>query len=249
MATVTTITGQTALVTGAAKRLGAATALALANAGVHVVVHYRSSAGEAESVAAHARARGVNAWTLCADLGDPGAAEHLVDAAQGLAGSIDILVNNASTFPEGSLRDCSVADIEDNIRLNALSPFLMGRRFAAQNRDGCIINLLDAMIADYDRKHVPYHLSKRLLHSLTRMMAVEFAPKIRVNAVAPGLVLPPEGKDVSYLAALASSNPLHTCGDAACVTEAILFLLRSRFVTGQTIFVDGGRHLRGRMYD
>lgn len=204
---------------------------------------------DAEAVAAAVNARGVKAWTLCADIQEPEAAERLLDSALHLAGPIDILINNASTFPEGGLLDCSAADMEINIRQNALSPFLLSRRFAAQNREGCIINLLDAMIADYDRKHVPYHLSKRMLHSLTRMMAVEFAPRIRVNAVAPGLILPPEGKDESYLAGLAHSNLLHTYGDAACVTEAIVFLVRSKFVTGQTIFVDGGRHLRGRMYD
>lgn len=249
MATVITIAGQTALVTGAARRLGAATALALAKAGVHVVVHYGSSAKDAESVAADVRTHGVNAWTLQADLCQSCNAERVLDAALTLAGPIDILVNNASTFHEGSLRDCSTADIESNVQMNALTPLLLGRRLAGQERAGCIINLLDTMIADYDRKHVPYHLSKRLLHSLTRMMAVEFAPLLRVNAVAPGLILPPEGKDERYLAALAHSNPLQSYGDAVCVTDAILFLLRSQFITGQTIFVDGGRNLRGRMYD
>jgi NAD(P)-dependent dehydrogenase (short-subunit alcohol dehydrogenase family) len=87
-----------------------------------------------------------------------------------------------------------------------------------------------------------------MFHTLTKILAVELAPAIRVNAVAPGLVLPPEGKDEAYLAGLAHSNLLHTHGSAAGVREAVLFLLRSGFVTGQVIYVDGGRNLRGNLY-
>ena len=243
------IQGATALVTGGAKRLGAATTLSLADAGVHVVIHYNTSPAEAQQVQGQAQERGVNAFLVQAELGSPEGVARAFTAAEQQAGPIDILINNASIFPESGLHDCSVPEIEENIRINAIAPFLLSRAFAAQQRPGCIINLLDTMILDYDRKHVPYHLSKRLLHSLTRIMAVEFAPDIRVNAVAPGLVLPPEGKDERYLAGLAHSNPLRCYGDCTDVTSAILFLLRSRFVTGQTIFVDGGRHLKGKMYD
>ncbi|HNR34300.1 MAG TPA: SDR family oxidoreductase, partial [Candidatus Hydrogenedentes bacterium] len=136
----------------------------------------------------------------------------------------------------------------DAVNLNALAPFLLGRCLAAQKRPGGIVNLLDARIADYDREHASYHLSKRLLFTLTRMMAVEFAPCVRVNGIAPGLILPPEGKDESYLAQLAATNPLNRYGSPDDVAEAVLYLLRSDFVTGQVIFVDGGRHMRGGMY-
>lgn len=240
--------GATALVTGAAKRLGGAVSLALAKAGVNIIAHYRTSQAEAEALAAAVRKTGARAWTLPGDLRHPHQAKDLFHRACEAAGPIDFLLNNASIFPESSLLDCTPEDIYANIDVNALSPLLLARAFAAQNRTGAIVNFLDTMIADYDRKHVPYHLSKRMLFSLTKMMAIEFAPKLRVNAVAPGLVLPPEGKDEQYLEALAHTNPLQRYGSAEGIAEAVLFLLRSGFITGQIIYVDGGRHLRGNMY-
>ncbi|MCH7709078.1 MAG: SDR family oxidoreductase [Myxococcales bacterium] len=107
---------------------------------------------------------------------------------------------------------------------------------------------MDTRITDYDKSHVSYHLSKRMLFSMTRMMALEFAPKVRVNAIAPGLILPPEGKDETYLQDLARSNPLLAYGGPGDVVEAVLFLLQGRFVTGQVLYVDGGRHLLGGVY-
>ena len=103
-------------------------------------------------------------------------------------------------------------------------------------------------MVDYDRAHAAYHLSKRMLFTLTRMMALEFAPQIRVNAVAPGLILPPPGQDASFLERMASTNPLGRHGDASDVADAVLFLTGAGFVTGQVIYVDGGRHMKGAVY-
>jgi hypothetical protein len=108
--------------------------------------------------------------------------------------------------------------------------------------------MLDTRAFDHDPRHFAYHLSKRTLFSLTRIMAAEFAPKIQVNAIASGLILPPEGKDESYLASLAHTNPMQRYGGPRDITEAVLFLLRSTFITGQVIHVDGGRHLKGAFY-
>jgi len=248
MTDLTALKGSTALITGAAKRMGRAVALALADAGVNVAIHYRSSRIEAESTVKHALESGVQAWLFQADLAAPDAAEKLFEDVIRATGPIDFLINNASIFPEQGLRDFTAADLHANVDVNAWAPFLLSRRFAEQGRESAIVNFLDTMVADYDRKHVPYHLSKRMLYSLTRLMAVEFAPEVRVNAVAPGLILPPEGKDAAYLESLAHTNPLRRCGGVADINEAVLFLLRSRFVTGQVIFVDGGRHLLGSMY-
>ena len=247
-ASVISLSGKTALVTGAAKRLGRATALTLAHEGVNVVLHCRTSAKAAEELADAIRALDVKAWTLTADLASPGAAQSLVERALDMAGPLDFLINNASVFPPSGMADVSVESVHASVDLNALAPFLAARRFAEQRRDGAIINFLDARIVDYDREHVAYHLSKRMLFELTRMMALEFAPAIRVNAVAPGLILPPAGKDESYLASLAHTNPLNRYGGVDDVTSAVVFLLQSPFITGQVIFVDGGRHLRGNMY-
>lgn len=240
--------GKTALITGAAKRLGAATALELATQGAGVVVHYGRSRTEAEEVAQAVKAAGAPAWTVTADLADPAAAAGLVDRAVELAGPLDILVNNAGIFPRGTLETLTAADLHANIDVNALAPLLLSRRFYAQGRPGSIVNMLDARITDFDRQHAPYHLSKRMLFSLTRMTAVEFAPAVRVNAVAPGLILPPDGEDETYLERLAHTNPLGRHGSPGDIANAILFLVRSEFITGQIIFVDGGRHMKGAMY-
>lgn len=241
--------GQTTLVTGAAKRLGRATALALVDEGANVVVHYRTSQDEAEATATELRARGVDAWIVAADLRDPSEAQQLVPRAVEVAGPIDALINSASIFDPSTLMDFTVEQLADNVQVNAMAPLQLARAFVAQGRDGSIVNLLDTRIAEYDSKHVAYHLSKRMFADLTRMMALEFAPKVRVNAVAPGLVLPPAGEDESYMQRLASSNPLQRAGRPDGVTDAIRFLLKSDFVTGQTIYVDGGYHMKGRVYD
>ena len=242
------ITGKTALVTGAAHRIGCAIATSLARAGANVVVHYQSSGEAAERLAKDLAAQGVKTWAIQANLSEPGESAALIERTLSMTGTLDALVNNASTFPESTLSEFTSADLHESIDMNALGPFLIARSFHQAGCRGAVVNLLDCMIADYDRKHVAYHLSKRMLFSFTRMMAVEFAPAVRVNAVAPGLVLPPAGKDESYLAGLASSNLLNTYGNVDDVAEAVLFLLGSSFVTGQVIYVDGGRNLRGAMY-
>lgn len=244
----TPLNAKTALVTGASKRLGAAMALALARYGVNVVVHYRSSASEAEQVAADVRGLGPEAWTCPADLAHGEEAVRLFSQARDLAGPIDFLINNAGIFAAGGLTEFTPEELHANVDVNAMAPLLLGREFAGQGREGVIVNFLDARVVDYDWSHVAYHLSKRMLFSLTRMMAMEFAPRVRVNAVAPGLILPPEGEDAAYLERMASTNPLNRHGDPGHVTEAVLFLLGNDFVTGQVVFVDGGRHLKGNMY-
>jgi pteridine reductase len=242
------LAGKTALVTGAGKRLGRATALALAAEGVSVVVHYQSSRDDAVQCAGLARERGVKAWTIQANLADPSASAGLIGRAIEAAGPIDILVNSASIFPHNTLAEMTWQDVTASMQVNAMAPFLLSRAFAAQGRSGAIINLLDTRVAHYDRIHAAYHLSKRSLFTLTRMMAMEFAPTIRVNAVAPGLILPPPGEDESYLRKMTGSIPLQRMGGPEDITDAILYLLRSEFVTGQVVFVDGGFHMKGCMY-
>lgn len=244
----TSIKGKTALVTGAAKRIGRAISLALAGEGVRVAAHYGTSAVEAADLVDVLRAKGVEAWSVQADLGDAAQAEALLEKAETLAGPVDIVINNAAIFPSGTLDELGAEDLFRNLQINALTPFQIGRALAARKRAGAVVNLLDARLNDYDRNHVAYHLSKRVLFSLTRMMALEFAPKIRVNAVAPGLILPPPGEDESYLEKLASTNPLNRCGTPQQIANAVLFLLKTDFVTGQVIFIDGGRHMKGDVY-
>ncbi|GMU93036.1 MAG: short-chain dehydrogenase [Candidatus Hydrogenedentota bacterium] len=242
------LSGKTALITGAARRIGRAIALALAQEGANVALHYSASLDDVKRLAAEVEGFGVRAWTVRGDLSVASSASEVFMTALEGAGAVDFLVNNASVFPEGTLDSMTRDELYANLDVNTIAPLLLSRAMRAQGRPGAIVNLLDCMIADYDRKHVAYHLSKRALHSLTRMMAVEFAPSLRVNGVAPGLVLPPAGKDDTYLDSLAHTNPLHRHGRAEDVAAAVLFLLKSDFVTGQVIYVDGGRNLRGSMY-
>ncbi len=238
-----------ALVTGAAKRLGRAIALGLARAGADVAIHYHLSAENAGTLAEEIRALGRRAWLFPADLSGDEAAIHLAGSVHEIAGPIDILINNASLYPEDRLNDLSETALLQNVRVNAWAPFALARAMAAQGRPGNVVNFLDTRMRDYDARHVAYHLSKRMLFSMTRMMALEFAPRVRVNAIAPGLVLPPPGKTESYLSELAPTNPLNTHGDADDVVRAVRFLIESPFITGQVIYVDGGRHMLGGLYD
>lgn len=243
------LTGKTALITGAARRLGRATSLALAQHGVGVVVHYGRSEAAAADLCEEIRQAGGSAWPVGGDLLDQGCVNDVFEHALAQAGAIDILINNASIFEQETLWNVTAESLSRNIRLHTLAPLILARRFAQQQRSGHIVNLLDARVAVYDRDHASYHVSKRALLTLTRMLAIELAPRIAVNAVAPGLILPPAGKDEAYLDGLTYTNPLARHGDPVDVTDAILFLLGSRFITGQVLYVDGGYHMKGHMYD
>ncbi len=235
--------GRTALVTGAAKRIGRAISLALAEAGGNIVVHYRTSAGQAEQLVREIESIGARAWTIRADLAIEDELEHVIERAHETAGALDVLVNNSSIFPPSSFASFGLAELTENVVVNTWAPFVLARRFAEGAESGHIVNILDSRITGYDWGHVAYHSSKYLLGLFTRMMAIQFAPKIAVNAVAPGLILPPEGKDEGYLESLKDRIPLKRIGAARDVADAVLFLVTTRFVTGQVIFVDGGRHL------
>jgi len=244
-----TLQNRTALVTGAARRIGRGIAMALAEAGADVVVHYRGSRDDAERTAEEIRRLGRRAWCLCADLADASQAAGLMAEAIAAAGPVSILVNDASSFPSDTIADASCQDIQQSMQVHALSPLVLARGLAGQDLPaGDVVNMLDSRIEDYDRLHASYHLGKRMLFTITRMLALELAPRVKVNAVAPGLVLPPEGKDEGYLASLAHTNPLGRVGSVEAVAAAVRQLVESDFITGQVIYVDGGRHMRGCVY-
>lgn len=249
MSGLTSLAGKTALVTGGAKRLGAAIIRGLATQGVHCAIHYRSSANAATTLATEISTLGVEAHLIKGDLSKPDEAAKLWNDAVAKLGTVNFLINNASIFPEDTLGELSETSLAENLAVNTLSPVYLARCMAESGQSGAVVNLLDTMVRDYDKKHVSYHLSKKALHDLTRMMAVEYGPRMRVNGVAPGLVLPPEGKDIAYLEGLKHSNALETIGCPEQIAHAVVFLLTNEFITGQTIYIDGGRHLRGSMYE
>jgi len=236
--------GQTALVTGGAKRLGMALSARLAAESANIIIHFRKSGDEAEALAGRIRRSGVRAWTVQADLEDPAESDRLVEKAWGMSGGFSILVNSASMFEKGSVPHVTLEDFERHMLSNAWAPFALSRAFARKASGGQILNLLDARVQGYNFSHVAYHLSKRALEYLTRHLALELAPALRVNAVGPGLILPPAGEDMAYLERLKETAPLKRHGAPEDVAEAAVFLLTNDYITGQVLNVDGGRHLR-----
>jgi pteridine reductase len=235
-----------ALITGAGRRIGRGIAIALAEEGVNIIAHdHQLREPETIKVCGEVEDCGARAWKISADLEKPEEYESLVARAFALAGRVDILINNASLFQPGTLGDVGWRDVTRHMHVNAWTPFVLAREFSRLAKSGKIINILDTKIAGYDRRHAAYILSKQTLALLTRMCALEFAPAFTVNGVAPGLILPPEGKDDGYLDQLAQAVPLKRHGGPADIADAVLYLLQSDFVTGQVLYVDGGRHLEG----
>ncbi len=236
--------GKVALVTGGAVRIGRAICEALAESGAHVCVHYRRSESEAESLRELLERHQGRVYLLQADLTSEEACDRLVQEAWDVAGSIDILVNNASLFKKVSLEESTAEAIGEEFWPNLYAPLHLMRAFAKRFQQGKIVNLLDRRITSPDPSCVPYWLSKKALAELTQLAALEWAPGIAVNGVAPGAVLPPPDKGEDYLKEHAGYVPLERQITPREVAEAVLFLLRSDALTGQIVYVDGGQHLR-----
>lgn len=240
--------GRRTLITGGAKRLGRETALALGQGGAALAIHYNSSKAPAEALCEELQGMGSKAIPLQADLNDPAAVESLFSRAWESLGGMDFLVNNASIFPPGRLAETDIHQVHRNLQVNAWAPFLLIREFWRKIRGsgatGSVVNILDTRLVGGDLAHAAYHLSKATLRELTTLTALEFAPELQVNGVAPGAVLPPEELGEDYLEGLAKGLPLKRHGFPKDVADATLYLLDASFVTGQVIFVDGGRHIR-----
>jgi pteridine reductase len=232
------LNGKVALVTGGAVRIGAAISRALAAQGARVVIHFRSSKKEALALAKELGGKAVQS-----DLDSESACERLIARA----GRFDILVNNAAVFHKDSLKTITARKLEDEFWPNLFAPILLMRAFAAQTKRGKIVNLLDRRIASRDASCVPYVLSKKSLAEFTKIAALELAPGITVNGVAPGAVLPPPGKGIKYLHDNAGPVPLKRQVTPREVAEAVVFLLQSDSITGQIVYVDGGQNLFGNL--
>lgn len=240
--------GKKALITGGARRLGRDTALALGRAGTHLAIHYNTSREPAEALCQELEALGVRAVPVEGDLQEMEGVEGVFLGAWDALGGLDLLVNNASIFPPGRMDEMTFQDLLPNLRVNAWAPFILTRALWRKVRDSgnraSVVNLLDTRLVGKDLAHAPYHLSKAVLAELTTMMALEFAPEVQVNGVAPGAVLAPEELDEAYLESLTQELPLKRRGYPRDISDATLYLLAASFVTGQVIFVDGGRHIR-----
>ena len=238
--------GACALVTGGARRVGRAIALGLAGAGCDLVLHYGSAGAEAASTAAEAEALGAHVALVDADLADPGVPERLLAAAGDLA-PVRVLVNSAAVFPDDDLAGITAEQWDYTLAVNLRAPVLLTRAFAAalpEGREGAVVNITDWRTVRPYREHFSYTVAKGGLDTFTRAAAEALAPRIRVNAVALGAILPPPGKGSEYLKALAREIPAGQPGGTDPVVAAVLFLLRNPFVTGEILRVDGGAHLR-----
>ncbi|MCC5047457.1 pteridine reductase [Xanthomonas campestris] len=236
------------LITGAARRIGAQIATTLHGAGYRVALHaHRSGDALAARVAALCAQRAGSACALQADLRMPEAPAQLVDACVAAFGRLDAVVNNASAFYPTVLGEATAAQWDELFAVNARAPFFIAQAAVAQLRThhGAIVNLTDLHAEQPMRQHPLYGASKSALEMLTRSLALELAPQVRVNAVAPGAILWPEdGKADAAKQALLARTPLARIGTPEEVAEAVRWLLDdASFITGHTLRVDGGRRL------
>ena len=234
---------KTALITGGARRIGAAITRALHTAGMDVIIHCHRSVAEAGTLAAELnQARPGSARILNQDLRPDTGAEKLVAQCQ----SLDVLVNNAAAFYPTPLAEATGVQWDDLLGTNLRAPFFLARAAAPllRQRQGCIVNLTDIHARRPLRDHAIYSISKAALDMLTMALAKELAPEVRVNGVAPGAVLWPEGMDAGLRQRIVSHTVLKRGGTPEDVAAAVRFLVcDAPYVTGQILTVDGGRTL------
>jgi NAD(P)-dependent dehydrogenase (short-subunit alcohol dehydrogenase family) len=243
---------KTVLVTGAAKRLGRAIALDLGAHGWSVAVHYNSSQADAEETVAALREKGVRAAAINADLAMEDDAQRLVARAGEALGPLTALVNNASVFENDAIRTMTRASWDKHMETNLRAPLVLAQNFAEQlpqGAEGSIVNLIDQRMLKPTPQFLSYGVSKAGLHWLTVTLAQALAPRIRVNAVAPGPTLRNERQSEAHFKRQQTSTILGRGANPEDVAAATRYLLGAPAVTGQMIAVDGGQHLVWRTAD
>lgn len=241
------------LVTGGARRVGRLLVEHLSAAGHAVVIHANTNAAEAEALCERLRATNPNTWAIAANLADHTAACALVDQASQLAGGpLSGLINSASVFDYDTPEAMKPAVFDLAMAVNLRAPALLSERFFAQAdpaKDNCILNMLDQKLWNMNPDFFSYTLSKAALLAATDMMARSFAPRVRVNAIAPGLLLPSFDQTREEFEAVASRNPLRRPIDLDDIAAAAQFLLATRSLTGQVMHVDNGQRLAASARD
>lgn len=244
--------GKTAFVTASARRIGRATSLALAAAGANVVINYRTSTDEAEAVAAEARALGVKAMTVQFDVSDYRNVGAAIEKINHEFGSIDILVNNASLYKQAPLPTTDFTIWHNTIDVIVHTPYYLANAVAPymlEKGEGVIINIVDLSAWEAWPKYAAHSVAKSALLALTRQLALELAPAVRANAVAPGPVLRPLHFTDEMFAHTADKTLLNRWGTPEDVAETVLFLVKSGYITGEYITVDGGERHGHRKYE
>lgn len=238
-----TLSGKTLLVTGAAKRLGRAIALAAAEHGADVAITYRESASEARRVVQELALLGVEALALRCDVTDEKSVREMVKEVAGELGGIDVLVNNAANYEDVEFEEITVAQWDAIFAANVRGPFLVSREALPhlRKRKGRIVNMGSLGGLRPWPTHVHYCSSKAAVHMLTKAMAKALAPRIAVNAVAPGVIDLGEKSAASFMKKTAKRTPMQRNGTAAEIATAVMFFATApQFITGQILAVDGG---------
>jgi NAD(P)-dependent dehydrogenase (short-subunit alcohol dehydrogenase family) len=233
------------LVTGAARRLGRAIALGMAKEGYAIGLHYHHSEDDAQHTAAEIRALGVPVTLLKADLAEPGQIESIFGQIERVQGKLDVLINSAAMMTRGNLRQLDVGSWDATMALNLRAPWLCAQQAARlmQSSGGVIINISDSGARKTWTGYAAYIISKAGVEILTQLLARTLAPEIRVNAVAPGLILPPDHLPAEEWQRLVKRLPAQKAGDPDDIVSAVLFLIRNHYLTGQILVVDGGYQL------
>jgi pteridine reductase len=234
-----------ALVTGAAHRVGRALAAGLAREGYDVAVHYHASASKVDEALSEIRAEGVGARAFQADLSTADGPAQLIGNVVSAFERLDVLVNSAAVMLRMPFGETSAAAWDSVLNLNLRAPFLLSQEAAGHLPDGgSIINIADLAAYETWPAYIPHGVSKSGIVYLTRALARVLAPRIRVNAIAPGTALLPEDFAPEAAANLTATTPLGREGSPEDVVQAMRYLLHATYVTGETIIVDGGRHVR-----
>lgn len=238
-----------ALITGGARRIGAAIARALAREGYAVVLHANRSLSDAESLAAEIEAAGGRARVALADFTEPGAVEGLMAGAAAF-GPLSLLVNNAGEFEPDGIETLTREGFERTMAVNLAAPLFLAQAFAAQADEGAsIVNVLDQRVFKPTPRFFSYTLAKSALHTATTTLAQALAPRVRVNAVAPGPTLPSPRQSEAEFAQQAAALPLARGPTPEDIAAAVVYLAGAPAVTGVTIAVDGGQHVSWRTAD
>jgi len=237
---------RTALITGAAKRIGRAIALDLAQAGYQVALHCNQSRDEAEALATEIRSDGGRAMVVCADLTREAEVQPLIPQVVAALGPVGVLINNASLFEHDSAQDATRESWDRHMEANLRAPFVLSQQMAAhlpEDHSGVIINLIDQRVWNLTPHFTTYTLSKAGLWTLTQTLALALAPRIRVNAIGPGPALPSSRQTATQFAAQEARMPLARGTSPAEIAQTVRFLVASPSMTGQMIALDGGQHL------
>ena len=232
----------TALVTGGAVRLGRAIALGLAEMGYDIALHYNASENGAHSTRNEIEALGRSCDLYRCNLAEELCAS-LIDSVFQAHPSLSLLVNSASAYAGATIRETTSEIFDQQMNLNLKAPFFLARQFANRLTAGNIINIIDNKVQFNQYHYAAYLLSKKMLAELTKLQALEFAPSIRVNGVAPGVVLPASSRSEQYINWRIDAIPVKRKGEAEHIVSACRYILENDFVTGQILFVDGGEGL------